>query len=124
MVLFSRLPLHYRESSFCSHRRCIYKNKHSFLLYVQFKLLKSDSEYWTQDAQTRLLQRIATPLIETKAKNILFYLGDGMSLPTISAARILKGQKVDKYEFGEEAELHMESFPFTGTSKVIQKYIA
>jgi hypothetical protein len=40
------------------------------------------------------------------------------SVPTITAARIFKGQKVDKREYGEEAQLHMDTFPNIGVSKV------
>ncbi len=36
----------------------------------------------------------------------------------MTAARILKGQQVDSVAFGEEAKLHLESFPDTGFSKV------
>lgn len=78
-----------------------------------------DSAFWTQDAQTRLRQKISAPIIKGQAKNVIFFLGDGLSVPTIAAARILKGQKVDNLPFGEEAELHIDSFPFTGTSKAI-----
>jgi hypothetical protein len=41
-----------------------------------------------------------------------------MSVPTIAASRIYKGQFVDMVSFGEEAILHIDTFPFTGTSKV------
>lgn len=41
-----------------------------------------------------------------------------MSVPTVTAARILKGQQVDHMRFGEEGELHMDTFPYSGLSKV------
>jgi alkaline phosphatase len=59
--------------------------------------------------------------IEGKAKNVLFFLGDGLSVPTITAARILKGQQIDKLPFGEEAELHMDKLPHVAVSKVVKK---
>lgn len=36
---------------------------------------------------------------------------------TMTAARILKGQKVDGLKFGEETSLYLESFPYTGFGK-------
>ena len=54
--------------------------------------------------------------IEKEAKNVIFFLGDGMSLPTTTAARILKGQ-LEGLPFGEEAQLNFEKFPFIGLSK-------
>lgn len=39
------------------------------------------------------------------------FLGDGMSIPTISATRVYLG--------GEEKDLAFDTFPFTGLSKVI-----
>lgn len=51
-----------------------------------------------------------------RAKNIIFFLGDGLSVPTITAARIYQGQLHNKT--GEEDELFFEKFPYTGLSKV------
>ena len=53
-----------------------------------------------------------------RAKNGIIFLGDGMGVSTITASRIFKGQKVLGMEFGEESELHMDTFPYLGTSKV------
>ncbi len=50
-----------------------------------------------------------------KAKHIILFVGDGMSLPTVAAARILDGQR--KGASGEENMLSWESFPYTGLSK-------
>jgi len=61
--------------------------------------------------------------IEAEAKNVIFFLGDGMSVPTITAARIYKGQKVDQLPYGEEATLHMDSFPNVGVSKVFYNLV-
>jgi alkaline phosphatase len=51
------------------------------------------------------------------AKNVILYLGDGMSIPTITAARILKGQL--QGHTGEETKLSFEEFPIAGLSKVL-----
>lgn len=50
------------------------------------------------------------------AKNLIMFLGDGMSLTTLTAARIYKGQL--KNTSGESDHLSFEKFPFTGLSKV------
>ena len=50
------------------------------------------------------------------ARNILLFLGDGMGVSTLTAARILKGQL--RGETGEEGKLYMETFPHHGLAKV------
>jgi len=78
----------------------------------------TDRTNWYHEAQTALWSKIKTPKrIEEKAKNVIFFLGDGMSLSTITAARIFKGQ-LEGLSFGEEAELNFEKFPNIGISKV------
>jgi len=49
------------------------------------------------------------------AKNIILFIGDGMGVSTVSAARIREGQI--KGGLGEENRLSFETFPFTGLSK-------
>lgn len=50
------------------------------------------------------------------AKNVLLFVGDGMGLATVTAARILSGQRHGKK--GEDHELAWDSFPAIGLSKV------
>ncbi|MFT4256801.1 MAG: alkaline phosphatase [Pseudoxanthomonas sp.] len=50
-----------------------------------------------------------------KAKNVILFLGDGMSLTTVAAARILDGQR--KGQPGEENSLSWERFPATALSR-------
>lgn len=50
-----------------------------------------------------------------KAKNVILFVGDGMSLPTVAAARILDGQR--RQQPGEENMLSWERFPQTALSK-------
>ncbi|GHH59527.1 alkaline phosphatase [[Pseudomonas] boreopolis] len=50
-----------------------------------------------------------------KARNVILFLGDGMSLTTVAAARILDGQR--KGSPGEENLLSWERFPATALSK-------
>jgi len=52
---------------------------------------------------------------EGAAKNIIFFVGDGMGVATHTMARIYKGQK--KGNSGEEESLVWETFPSTGIMK-------
>ena len=49
------------------------------------------------------------------ATNLILFLGDGMSLPTVAAARILEGQRAGAN--GEEHRLAFEDFPYTALSR-------
>ena len=53
--------------------------------------------------------------MQGRAKNVILFLGDGMSLTTVAAARILEGQR--KGNPGEENQLSWEAFPHTALSK-------
>ena len=50
------------------------------------------------------------------AKNIILFIGDGMSLATVTAARVYKGQQAE----GKSAQLSWEKLPNVGLSKVKQ----
>lgn len=50
-----------------------------------------------------------------RAKNLILFVGDGMSLPTVAAARILEGQRAGRP--GEEQKLAWEEFPATALSR-------
>ena len=50
----------------------------------------------------------ATPAPEVKAKNVIVFIGDGMGISTITAARIYAGQKLG--QSGEEYVLPFETF--------------
>lgn len=50
-----------------------------------------------------------------KAKNVILFVGDGMGVSTVTAARILEGQL--KGMLGEENVLSFGGFPFAGLSK-------
>lgn len=47
---------------------------------------------------------------------MILFLGDGMSISTVTAARIFKGQ--NKGNPGEEDSLSFESFPYVSLIKV------
>ena len=76
----------------------------------------ADIDYWKNQAASLLKHKIDSQLNTNKAKNIIFFLGDGMSVTTVTAARIYKGQLKNKS--GEEEKLKMETFPHAGLSKV------
>ena len=50
-----------------------------------------------------------------RAKNVILFVGDGMGISTITAARILEGQL--KRQPGEENRLSFDRFPYTALSK-------
>ena len=55
-----------------------------------------------------------------RPKNVLFFVGDGMSLTTITAARIYRGQQKQQRS-GEELLLCWEEFPETALLKVKER---
>jgi len=57
----------------------------------------------------------ANGAIHGRAKNVIVFLGDGMSFATVSAARILAGQRAGRP--GEETRLAWEYFPHTAFSR-------
>ena len=50
-----------------------------------------------------------------RARNVILFVGDGMGISTITAARILEGQLQGKP--GEENRLSFDNFPYTALSK-------
>ncbi|XP_037046823.1 alkaline phosphatase 4-like [Bradysia coprophila] len=81
-----------------------------------------DASYWRKHAETHLKKVLAQINTETTgngirscAKNVIIFIGDGMGLSTVTAARIFKGQQ--KGTSGEEETLTFEEFPHTGLSK-------
>uniref|UniRef100_A0A8B9GM44 Alkaline phosphatase n=1 Tax=Astyanax mexicanus TaxID=7994 RepID=A0A8B9GM44_ASTMX len=77
---------------------------------------EKDPGFWNAWAQRTL--RSALTLQEPNrniAKNLILFLGDGMGVPTVTAARILKGQLSGQY--GEEVQLEMDKFPYVSLSK-------
>ncbi|MBT3595925.1 MAG: alkaline phosphatase [Verrucomicrobia bacterium] len=69
-----------------------------------------------QAQQQRLNQAIQQQPIHGHARNIILFIGDGMGISTITAARILEGQQ--NGNSGEENTLSWESFPHTALIKV------
>ncbi|KZZ41965.1 hypothetical protein A3759_14640 [Thalassolituus sp. HI0120] len=63
----------------------------------------------------RLEQRQQQAKLPSKASNLIFFLGDGMSVTTLTAARIFEGQRLGRS--GEENNLSFESFPYSALIK-------
>ncbi|NXH37985.1 PPBI1 phosphatase, partial [Dicaeum eximium] len=72
--------------------------------------------YWNKGARRRLELALALQPAAQRAKNIILFMGDGMGLSTVSAARIYKGQLAGGS--GEESVLAMETFPHMALAKV------
>lgn len=71
-------------------------------------------EQWFYDGQAWVETR-ANPDAMPQARNVILFIGDGMSLATVAAARIMEGQL--RGESGEENLLSFEQFPQLALSK-------
>lgn len=60
-------------------------------------------------------QAAARGAMSGRARNVILFVGDGMSLTTVAAARILEGQR--RGQPGEETRLSWEDFPATAFSR-------
>uniref|UniRef100_A0A673FMG2 Alkaline phosphatase n=1 Tax=Sinocyclocheilus rhinocerous TaxID=307959 RepID=A0A673FMG2_9TELE len=77
---------------------------------------EKDPDFWKEWAQRTLKNALTLQdLNKNVAKNIILFLGDGMGVPTVTAARILKGQMSG--QSGEETQLEMDKFPYIALSK-------
>ena len=67
------------------------------------------SEFWLRSGKRALERALQTRPTSGRAKNSIIFIGDGMSLTTITAARILSGQLANRS--GEEEQLSFEQLP-------------
>ncbi|HUF04053.1 MAG TPA: alkaline phosphatase [Aridibacter sp.] len=70
---------------------------------------------WRRDGLEMVNRAKQIKLRRGKAKNVILFIGDGMGVSTVTAARILEGQQ--RGESGEENWLSFERFPFSAFSK-------
>lgn len=87
--------------------------KRGYMPEIQFDApaIEKDGDYWGNVAQDILkIQLQKNVLNKNVARNIIMFLGDGMSIPTLAATRIYMG--------GESQQLSFEKFPYSGLSKV------
>jgi len=85
-----------------------------------------NEDFWHNSGQKEIEAALNVVQNPNVAKNIIIFIGDGMSLSTVTAARIYKGQQQAKEnqnqkgglaEFdGNSAKLSWESFPNVGLS--------
>lgn len=73
------------------------------------------NDVWYKEAQAQIELAKANAPIKKPAKNVILFVGDGMSVGTITAARIFEGQR--RGMLGEEYKLAMETLPSVALSK-------
>jgi alkaline phosphatase len=79
------------------------------------KQVLNDSE-WTTQGLSAIAAAEKLPLNQReRARNVILFVGDGMGVSTLTAARILEGQK--KGQPGEENKLSFEEFPYLSLVK-------
>uniref|UniRef100_A0A8B9L598 Alkaline phosphatase n=1 Tax=Astyanax mexicanus TaxID=7994 RepID=A0A8B9L598_ASTMX len=85
---------------------------------------ETDPSFWNDQARRTLEDALKLRPRVHRAKNIILFLGDGMGVSTVSAARILRGQM--EGHSGEETVLAMDSFPYLALSKTysVDKQVA
>uniref|UniRef100_A0A2H8TYK4 Alkaline phosphatase n=1 Tax=Melanaphis sacchari TaxID=742174 RepID=A0A2H8TYK4_9HEMI len=76
---------------------------------------EQDKQYWIENGKTKVAEKFKYVNKKGVAKNIIMFLGDGMSVTTLVASRIYKGQMEKRS--GENEYLSFEKFPFVGMSK-------
>ncbi|WP_350594089.1 MULTISPECIES: alkaline phosphatase [unclassified Pseudoalteromonas] len=85
--------------------------------YANVLLQSQKDSSWYSAAQTKLTTKTtqAQSVKATKAKNVILFIGDGMGVSTLTAARILQGQRNN--QSGEEGYLSFEAFPYSAQVK-------
>lgn len=71
--------------------------------------IELNPEYWLENAKNLVSEKLKAIPNTNKAKNVIFFLGDGMGHTTVAATRVAMG--------GEELKLSFENFPHTSSSK-------
>ena len=82
----------------------------------------SDPDYWLQTGEAELEWAIKQEVRKSEARNVILFLGDGMGVSTVTAARILKGQM--QGHPGEEEKLSFERLPNVAMLKVGELMVA
>jgi len=70
---------------------------------------------WYRNGEQAVKQSMLLKPNRHKARNLILFIGDGMSVSTVTAARILQGQQHGGS--GEENQLSFERFPYVALSK-------
>jgi alkaline phosphatase len=72
-------------------------------------------EQWFESGRAAVLKAKQMQAINGRAKNVILFVGDGMGVSTVTAARILEGQQ--RGGSGEENLLSFEQLPYVALSK-------
>lgn len=72
-------------------------------------VMESSRTFWRNGAARVIQSKLDTEPNTNNAKNIIFFIGDGMSIPTVAAARMYLGK--------EENDLSFDTFPHYGLAK-------
>jgi alkaline phosphatase len=72
-------------------------------------------DQWYADGQRAVEEAKQLKANRGRARNVILFVGDGMGISTVTAARILEGQL--RGESGEENSLSFERLPFVALSK-------
>src|SRR6185312_10870158 len=76
-------------------------------------------QWWFRNGAAQAAQASAQAHADgQRAKNVIVFLGDGMSIPTIAAAHVMAGQR--KGVDGESYRLSFERFPFSALSRTYE----
>ncbi|MDF1691323.1 MAG: alkaline phosphatase [Zhongshania sp.] len=78
-------------------------------------IAQTKNNAWYTDAQAHVASVSQPNLNRGAAKNVILFVGDGMGVSTVTAARILEGQL--NGELGEDHNLSFDIFPYSGLAK-------
>lgn len=78
-------------------------------------LANESRESWYESGRAAVEKAKQQAPITGRAKNVILFVGDGMGLTTVTAARILEGQQ--RGQTGEENLLSFEHFPYSALVK-------
>ena len=90
----------------------------SFILAVVVVVINAQAQEpaeWYAQGRKAVRVALAHQPITSKARNLILFVGDGMGISTVTAARILDGQRGGGP--GEENLLSFERFPYTALLK-------
>lgn len=102
----------------CSSANDDITHKKHILSTPYVNVMESSNEFWNHKAQNYLKGKLNEKFNKNKAKNVIMFLGDGMSLTTVAATRMYMGS--------EQTQLSFEKFPHFGLSKTycVDKQVA
>ncbi len=85
------------------------------LLTFSGNAMETGTEQWYRDGQRTVKAAGQLKANRHRARNVILFIGDGMGVSTVTAARILEGQLHGRP--GEENRLSFEDFPYVALSQ-------